>query len=107
MSKGARISQAGFIPTTQRGKMIRKILTENAGRMFTVTFKKNDGTLRTITGNYGHVKGQDGENTVANQEKYVTVILPEKDENGKVMRRNVNCETVTEITTNGTTIRFE
>lgn len=95
------------VKTNNKGKMIRDMLMGNGGRMFTVTFKKQNGEMRTITGNYGHVKGQDGENTVAHLEKYVTVILPEKDENGKQLRRNVNCETVTEIKTNGSTIRFE
>jgi hypothetical protein len=75
--------------------------------MFSVTFTKADGTERTITGNYGHVKGQDGDNTVAHIEKYVTVILPEKDENGKQQRRNVNTETVKSLRINGVTIEIK
>jgi hypothetical protein len=102
----SKLSNIGFIPTNTKGRMIREALTKNGGRMFSVTFIKADGTERTITGNYGHVKGQDGENTVANQEKYVTVILPEKDASGKQQRRNVNCETVKSLRINGETITF-
>lgn len=96
-----------IIATNAKGRMIRDLLTKNGGRMFSVTFIKADGTERTITGNYGHVKGQDGENTVAHIEKYVTVILPEKDENGKQQRRNVNCETVKSLRINGVTIEIK
>ena len=96
-----------IIPTNAKGRMIRELLTKNGGRMFSVTFTKADGTERTITGNYGMVAGQTGENTVANQEKYVTVILPTKDANGKQERRNVNCETVKSLRINGVTIEIK
>ncbi len=96
-----------IIATNAKVRMIRDLLTKNGGRMFSVTFIKADGTERTITGNYGYVKGQDGENTVANIEKYVTVILPEKDENGKQQRRNVNAETVKSLRINGVTIEIK
>lgn len=99
--------QIGFVPTTNRGKMIRKILTENGGRMFSVTFRKKDNTIRTLTGNYGHVQAQSGGNNAGHYEKYVCVILPEKDAKGNPLRRNVNCETVLSITTNGVTMAFE
>lgn len=95
------------VKTTNKARMIKQLLAGNEGRMFTVTFKKKDGTMRTLTGNYGHVKGQDGHNNAAHFEKYVCVILPTKDAKGNPERRNVNCETVTEIKTNGTTIKFE
>jgi hypothetical protein len=96
-----------IIPANNKGRMIRDLLTNNGGRMFSVTFTKADGTERTITGNYGHVKGQDGENTVAHIEKYVTVILPERDANGKVQRRNVNTETVKSLRINGVTFEIK
>lgn len=101
------INRRVVVPASNRAKMIKKLLTENGGRMFTVTFVKVNGEERTITGNYGNVRAQDGENTTAHIEKYVTVILPEKDAKGQPLRRNVNCETVKSITTNGTTISFE
>lgn len=107
MSKGARISQAGFIPTTNRARMVRDLLLQNGGRMVTVTFIKADGTERTLTGNFGTVKAQSGANTVANQEKYVTMILPEKDDKGNPKRRNINCETVKRIKTNGAVVNFQ
>ena len=100
-------SRRVVVPASNRAKMIKQILTGNGGRMFTVSFVKGNGELRTLTGNYGNVKAQQGENTTAHIEKYVTVILPEKDEKGNPLRRNVNCETVKSITTNGTTIHFE
>jgi len=96
-----------FVGTTNKARMIRNMLTGNGGRMFTVTFIKADGTERTLTGNYGHVKSQNGANTTAHLEKYVTVILPSKDAKGNPERRNVNTETVTKITTNGTTVFFQ
>ena len=96
-----------IIATTAKGRMIRDLLTKNGGRMFSVTFTKANGEERTITGNYGHVKGQDGENTVAHIEKYVTVILPERDAQGKVQRRNVNTETVKSLRINGVTIEIK
>lgn len=100
-------SRRVVVPASNRAKMIKNILTGNGGRMFTVTFKKADNTMRTLTGNYGQVKAQNGDNSVAHIEKYVTVILPEKDAKGEPLRRNVNCETVTSITTNGVTVNFE
>lgn len=103
MSNSRRV----VVPASNRAKMIKGILTGNGGRMFTVTFTKADGTERTLTGNYGQVKAQTGENTTAHIDKYVTVILPEKDAKGNPLRRNVNCETVKSITTNGTTVNFE
>ena len=94
--------------TTSKGKMIREILMGNGGRRFSVTFKKANGEMRTLTGSYGQCQGQDGENTCAHLEKYVTIYLPEKDpRTGLQARRNVNVETVTQIKTNKTTLNFE
>lgn len=93
--------------TTLKARMIRDILTNNGGRMFTVTFKKQNGEMRTLTGNYGNVAAQAGHNNAAHYEKYVTVILPTKDAKGNPERRNVNCETVVCIKTNGTVVNFE
>lgn len=95
------------VPASNRANMIKGLLTGNGGRMFSVTFIKANGEERTLTGNYGQVKAQSGENTTAHLEKYVTVILPTKNAKGEPDRRNVNCETVKSITTNGTTITFE
>lgn len=96
-----------IVPTNNRARMIKDMLANSGGRMFSVTFIKANGEERTLTGNYGHVKGQDGRNMAAGHEKYITVILPERDAKGQPLRRNVNCETVRSIRMNGTTINFE
>lgn len=95
------------IKTNAKGRMVREMMLGNQGRFVTVTFIKADGTERTINGNFGHVKTQNGDNTVAHIEKYVTIILPTKNAKGEPDRRNVNCETVKSLKINGETITFQ
>lgn len=86
---------------------VKSMLKDNKGKFFTVTFIKADGTERTINGQIRHVKGHDAENTVAHIEKYLTVVLPERDERGNEQFRNVNCETIIQIKMGGAVISFE
>lgn len=96
------------VPTTNRGRMVRKMLLENGGRMCSVTFVKKDGSVRTLVGNFGHVADQSGHNNASHYEKYVCMILPEKDpKTGKQQRRNIDCEKVLSIKTNGAVVNFQ
>lgn len=93
--------------TTLIGAAVKDMLKANKGRFFTVTFKKKDGSLRTLNCKHGHVKGHDKPNTTAHIEKYLTVVLTEKDAKGNEQFRNVNCEEVVSVSMGGKVINFE
>ena len=74
---------------------VKSILQSANGKFMTVTFKKKDGTMRTINGRAGvttHLRG--GVKTVSD-DNYFTIY---ENNNGY---RNVNYDTVTEIKTGG------
>lgn len=87
------IPQTTDIVSSNLGAMIKA----NGSKFFGVTFIKKDGTERTLNGHVRPVKGHDGQNTVAHLDKYVTIVLNEKDENGDEQWRNVNLETITHL----------
>lgn len=91
---------ATVIKTTDFASQVKELLKSNAGKFFTVTFRKNNGEVRTLNCQHGHFKGHDGENTCGHIEKYLTVHTAEGF-------KNVNVETVIEVKMNGKTIRFE
>ena len=86
---------------------IRKLLAENNSKFFSVEFIKKDGTKRKINGNLRYAPGHDGQNTVADREEYLTVVLPQKDEKGRAQFRNVNLSTVKTLTVGGKTYTWE
>jgi hypothetical protein len=51
---------------------VTKILESN-GRIFTVTFLKKDGTIRTLNGRIGVTKYLKGGTSTLNPEEYITV----------------------------------
>lgn len=82
-------------------RKIRELIEASGSKFFSVEFVKKDGSLRKINGHLRYVPGHDGINPAAHVEKYVTVVLAEKDEFGNEQFRNVNCETVKSLSVNG------
>lgn len=86
---------------------LKELLSKTNGRFFTVTFKKKDGSLRTINGRTGvhkYLKG--GKATFDAQDKVQqdwTVGVWET----KKGYRCFKASQVTSITTNGLTVNFE
>lgn len=68
--------------TTAIGAAIKQLMESNKGKFFSVTFIKADKTERTIVGSVRKVPGHDSANTIGHIEKYLTVVLAEKDEKG-------------------------
>lgn len=87
------------IPTDAVTRQIKALLKANAGKFFTVTFQKKDGTIRTLNCQHGHFKGHDGVNTVAHIEKYLTVHTAEGF-------KNVDCSKVKQIKMGGKVMTF-
>ncbi|WP_278939182.1 hypothetical protein [Pseudomonas helleri] len=92
--------------TTAIGAAIKQLMESNKGKFFSVTFIKADKTERTIVGSVRKVPGHDSPNTIGHIEKYLTVVLAEKDEKGREQFRNVNCEAVKSISMGGKKITF-
>ncbi|WOZ57564.1 hypothetical protein [Pseudomonas phage vB_PseuGesM_254] len=92
--------------TTAIGSAIKQLMASNKGKFFSVTFTKADNTERTLVGSVRKVPGHNGGNTIGHIEKYLTVVLAEKDEKGCEQFRNVNCETVKSISMGGKKISF-
>ena len=88
-------------------RQIAALIRDNGSKFFGVTFKKKDGTMRTLNGHVRQVAGHSGKNSVAHYEKYVTIVLNEKDESGNEQFRNVNVETITQLNIGGRKISFE
>jgi hypothetical protein len=86
-------------PTKQpKGVIIKQsevplLLATTYGKIFSVTFEKKDGTMRKLTGRLGVKKYlNNGHNTTAHIQKYLTVFDIKKRE-----YRNVNTESVVEL----------
>ncbi|MNE91294.1 hypothetical protein D3C80_1888900 [compost metagenome] len=88
-------------------RKIAELIKENGSRFFCVTFVKKNGEVRTINGHIRKVEGHDGHNNASHYEKYVTVVLAEKDENGNEQWRNVNLETIISLSICGRRIEFK
>ncbi len=88
-----------MVYTSEFARQIKALLKSNNGKFFTVTFKKKDGTVRTLNCQHGHFKGHDGENTVSHIEKYLTVHTAEGF-------KNVNMETVLEVKMGGKVLKI-
>ncbi len=85
--------------TSEFARQVKALLKSNHGKFFTVTFKKKDGTMRTLNCQHGHFKGHEGANTVAHKEKYLTVHTAEGF-------KNVNCETIMEVKMGGKVLKI-
>lgn len=77
-----------------KAKQLKTLIEANGSKFFGVEFVKADGTLRTLNGHYRAVAGHDGVNPTAHIEKYITIVLAEKDGKGNPQFRNVNTETI-------------
>lgn len=97
----------GTVRTDAVSKSIAEMIKANGSKWFGVTFVKKDGTLRTLNGHVRKVKGHDGHNNASHFEKYVTIVLNEKDEKGREQFRNVNTETIVGLSIGGRKISFE
>ena len=89
-----------MVYTSEFARQIKALLKSNNGKFFTVTFKKKDGTIRTLNCQHGYFKGHEGTNTVAHKEKYLTVHTAEGF-------KNVDCSTITKIVMRGKTIEIK
>lgn len=87
-------------------QLLKEFIKSNGHRFFTVEFIKKDGTLRKINGQIRPVEGHDDINPTAHIPKYLTVVLSEKDANGKEQWRNVNLETIQSLALGGKRYTF-
>lgn len=74
---------------------VKAILNSANGKFMTVTFRKKDGSMRTINGRAGVTKHLRGGVKTVDENKYFTIF---ETNNGY---RNVNYDTVTEVKTGG------
>ncbi|MNF29697.1 hypothetical protein D3C84_104080 [compost metagenome] len=95
------------IHTDVVSRQIAAMIRANGSKFIGVTFVKKNGELRTLNGHVRHVAGHDGVNNAAHYEKYVTLVLNQKDKNGKEQFRNVNTETIKSLSIAGRKISFE
>lgn len=98
---------ATVVRTDAVSKAIATMIRDNGGKFFGVTFIKKNGEERTLNGHVRKVAGHDGHNNASHFEKYVTIVLNEKDKDGKEQWRNVNCETIVSLKMGGRTICFK
>lgn len=94
------------VRTDAVSKAIATMIKNNGSKFFGVTFVKKDGTLRTLNGHVRKVEGHEGKNNASHYEKYVTIVLNEKDEKGREQFRNVNTETIVSLSIGGRKITF-
>jgi hypothetical protein len=94
------------VRTDAVSKAVATLIKSNGSKFFGVTFIKKDGTERKLTGHIRSVDGHKGDNTTKHFEKYVTVVLAQKDANGKEQFRNVNMETIQSVRMGGREIKF-
>ena len=81
--------------------IIKYLLIGNEGKFFTVTFRKKDGSLRTLNGRLGvHFGKQLGKPTTAGIPKYIVVYDVQKR-----AYRNINTDTVLEVKMKGKTFQ--
>lgn len=85
---------------------LKEVIKANGSRWLTVEFRKKDGSLRKLNGHVRAVPGHDGINPTAHIPKYITLVLSEKDAQGRPQWRNVNLETVERISIAGKTYKF-
>lgn len=95
------------VRTDAVSQAIATMIKNNGSKFFGVTFVKKDGTERTLNGHVRKVEGHGGHNTTARFEKYVTIVLNEKDANGKEQFRNVNMETIVSLSIGGRKMSFK
>lgn len=95
------------VKTDAVSKAIASMIKANGSKFFGVTFVKKDGTQRTLNGHIRKVEGNDGHNTTGHIEKYLTIVLNEKDENGNAQWRNVNIETIISLSIGGRKLHFK
>jgi hypothetical protein len=98
---------SNIVRTDAVSKAVANLIKSNGSKFFGVTFIKKDGTERKLGGHIRKVKGHDGSNTTSHFEKYVTIVLPQKDKNGKEQFRNVNMETIQSVRMGGKEISFK
>ncbi len=79
---------------------VKGMLDGSDGKFLTVTFKKKDGSMRTINGRSGVTKHLAGGERTTDPKKYFIIY-----ENGNGYRA-VNYETVTEIKMDGRVVNF-
>ncbi|MCK9530431.1 MAG: hypothetical protein M0R77_07710 [Gammaproteobacteria bacterium] len=87
-------------------RLIKEFIKSQGNKFFTVEFEKKDGTLRKINGHIRAVPGHDGINPTAHIDKYLTVVLAEKDKNGNEQWRNVNIATIKSLAIAGKVFKF-
>jgi len=88
-------------------RAVKALIQSNGNKFFSVTFIKKDGSERTLVGHIRKVEGHNGHNNASHVEKYITVVLTEKDAKGNEQFRNVNCETIKSISMGGRKIQFD
>ena len=76
-----------------------KLIKSSNGEIFSVTFKKKDGTMRTLTGRLGVKEGLKGTGMAYEPGEYDMIPIYDME---KESYRMVNLTTVTRITTSGT-----
>jgi hypothetical protein len=94
------------VKTDAVSKQIAAMIYANGSKFFGVTFVKKDGTERTLNGHVRKVAGHADRNTSAHFEKYVTIVLNTKDDQGREQFRNVNTETIKSLSIAGRKITF-
>lgn len=95
------------VRTDAVSKAIVQMIKANGSKFFGVTFIKKDGTERTLNGHVRKVEGHEGHNNASHFEKYVTIVLNEKDSQGREQFRNVNTETIVSLSIGGRKISFK
>ncbi|AHJ87418.1 hypothetical protein phiPsa267_165 [Pseudomonas phage phiPsa267] len=96
-----------IVRTDAVSNAIAKMIRDNGSKWMGVTFVKKNGEVRTLNCHVRTVKGHTGHNNASHVEKYVTVVLNEKDEKGNEQFRNVNMETVVSLSIAGRKISFQ
>lgn len=95
------------VRTDAVSKAIATMIRDNGGKFFGVTFVKKNGEERTLNGHVRKVAGHEGHNNASHFEKYVTIVLNEKDKDGKEQFRNVNTETIVSLSIGGRKMSFK
>ena len=81
---------------TSNSRRIANLLEQTSGRFFSVTFEKKDGSIRTINGRTGVVKGLTGGKSTVDTNKYLIVY-----ENATDGYRCVNKDRIIEASLDG------
>ena len=96
-----------IVRTDAVSNAIAALIRKNGSKWMGVTFVKKNGEERTLNCHVRTVAGHTGHNNASHVEKYVTVVLSEKDKNGNEQFRNVNMETVKSLSIGGRKITFD